>query len=1066
MHRKRREGWVRLAALGPLEVVDAAGEPIDVGGAQPRLVLAAQLSARGNAVSVDALIDALWRDDPPRSAEGTLQSYVSRLRRRLGNDAALLRDPVGYRLVVDADAVDFRRFEMLADQGRTLLREGRVADARRVLADGLALWRGPAFAEFGDVEIVATLARGLDELRLGAIDDRVAADLALGRHAAVIGEVTQLVAQHPLQESFRAHLALALYRAGRQADALRVLDDARRTLVDELGLDPGPALRELEAAILRHDPSLDLAGGLTAPASIVPSAPDAGDGDHGDDARAPLIGRDVELRDLLQTLEATRDATRVAIIEGEPGIGKTRLSEEIAAVAAAQGMLVLWGRAFEGAAAPSYWPWLAPLRSLVRSLPAEAPLPAPLAGLLEPSAADGVTREAEVARFGLFEAVAWLVTSVSQPRRSPRLHAHLHSPHVAPPEARRSLVDRLVAEPLLLVCTVRELEVGRNDAVVDALAALTRRPGTRRIRLRGLDEHQTAELIARTTGEQPDASVTAAVYARAEGNPFFTTELARLLAGGEGVADVPSGVRDVVRHRLSHLSNATTELLQVAAVIGRDIDLDLLARAAGRPFDACLDDLDPAVVHRLLQPVDDRPGTFQFSHALVREVLADDLSPLRRARLHLKVADALDAGDDDTAEIVAEHLWRAASIGVGRRAAEALERAARVAVRRLAYVAAEDLLERAVQLRRAAGSAGSTSANGEDDAARELDAAMQLVLVKASLLGYPALRGSQLLTRAMQLAERLDRTADLTNLLWIEWAGLDLARVVDRCDDVAAAILERTRDAESPAARIVGHTAFGIARWHRGDLLVAAEHLDTARSLASTLGIDRGIALFDRDAIRLSSAFAVYVHELIGDADDPDGGYQAAVDVLPGDRFWEMVVMNFAASAALSTGDLERVVRVAERGEAADPEAVSAFWSVALRLYKAAALCLLGDLDNGLPMLGDSWARYKAMGIVTNAPTWLASRAQALASAGRVDEATRALEEAQDVAAANGDDFAASTVLIAEATLQHARGEDSAVVRATLQRAADIATAQGAGALAARVQREAGALGLEVAVGR
>lgn len=1038
---------MQFGVLGPLEVLDDDGGTIDVGGTQPRTVLAALLVAEGHGVTVDGLLDAIWGDDPPASAAGTLQSYVSRLRRHLGDAAPLRWEPPGYRLDVDPGSVDFRRFEALVEEGRGLLSQGRAADARPLLVEALSLWRGAPLGEFADHDFAAGPRARLEELRLVALEDRLAADLALGRHAAVIGELTQIVADHPLREGPRAHLALALYRSGRQGDALRTIDDARRTLVEELGIDPGRPLRELEAAILAHDPSLD----LTVPAAVLASRPPAVEA-----PAAPIVGRESELADLREALDEARTSTRVAIIEGDAGIGKTRLAEELVADAARRGATVLWGRAFEGGAAPAFWPWLPPLRALVAASD-DGPSPE-LGHLLAPSTTDtGDARSAEPARFALFEAVAALLTRSARARPVVLVLDDLQWADVASLELLVAVLGRLDEVPLLLVCTVRELEVGRNDAVVDALAALTRRLGTRRLRLRGLTRAATEALVRQTTGELPPGATVDAIYARVEGNPFFTTEVARLLAAGEGLADVPSGVRDVVRRRLTALPPATAELLEVGAVIGRDVDLRLLAAASDHDLDACLDHLEPAIVQRLLVPVPEQPGTVRFAHALVREVVADDVTTLRRARLHLRVADALH-DDDDTAEILAEHLWKAAPIGVGQRAAAALERAAHVAVLRLAYAAADDLLERAVQLRRTAGT-------GPDHAAAELGALAQLVAVKGARLGYASLNGSPLLTRGKQLAEQLGRNAELLHLLWVEWAGLDLACLYERAEPTAAELLARSTVFDDPVGPVLGHTAFGITRWHRGDIRGAAEHLDAANELATgILSSTSPLALLDRDGIRLSAPFGVYLHELIGDrADgDADAGYQAAINLLPHDPFWELVVMNFTASAALSTGKAERVVRAAHRGMAADPEGVSAFWSMALRCYYGAALCLLGEVDEGLALLDPAWARYKAMGLRTNAPTWLGSRAHGLALAGRVDEAEASLVEAQHVLHAYRDDYATSTVLLAEAVVRHARGDDAVEVVACLREAVEVATTQGSPAMAERVRRDAAGLGIDL----
>src|SRR5262249_12142842 len=306
--------------------------------------------------------------------------------------------------------------------------------------------------------------------------------------------------------------------------------------------------------------------------------------------------------------------------------------------------------------------------------------------------------------------------------------------------------------------------------------------------------------------------------------------------------------------------------LEVGAVVGRDVDLALLARAAGRSFDECLDAIEPAVVHRLLVAVDEQPGTYRFSHALVREVLVDGISSLRRARLHLRVADALD-DTDDTAEILAEHLWEAAPIGVGARAADALQRAGRVAVSRVAYASADRLLERAVQLRRAA-------ASSDADLDAELDAITWLVSVRGARMGYAALIDSPLLVRAKQLAEQLNRTTELAHLLWAEWAGLDVGCLFERADPIAAELLalaERSGISIGPA---VGHTAYGISCWHQGRLVDSSLHLDRAKDAARALPLDAVVRdLFDLDQLKLSLPFSVYLHDLLGDLDDPERHY-------------------------------------------------------------------------------------------------------------------------------------------------------------------------------------------------
>jgi len=258
-------GALTFRLLGPFEV-QRDGEPLELGGPQQRAVLAHLVLEAGRVVPVDRLIARVWGDEPPAAALGTLQSYISRLRRALeprraaGSPARVLASEApGYLLRVGREAIDVFRFESLADEGRRAAEAGDVATALQRFDEALALWRGPALAGLaGEVSVEAVIVR-LEEGRAAAVEDRFDAELALGRHGAVIGHLQEAVAEQPLRERRWGQLALAQYRAGRQADAVRTLATARTTLGEELGLDPGPELQRLELQILNHDPALALA---------------------------------------------------------------------------------------------------------------------------------------------------------------------------------------------------------------------------------------------------------------------------------------------------------------------------------------------------------------------------------------------------------------------------------------------------------------------------------------------------------------------------------------------------------------------------------------------------------------------------------------------------------------------------------------------------------------------------------------------------------------------------------------------------------------------------------------
>jgi DNA-binding SARP family transcriptional activator len=246
---------VEFRVLGPLEVV-VDGHPVALPAAKPRALLGLLVLNRNRVVSVNDLVDELWGDDPPETATKALQGYVSQLRKALGSERLETKSP-GYALRVDEGELDLDRFESLAREGHELLARGDAEGAARVLTQGLDLWRGAPFVEFESEAFARTAAGRLEDARLAALEDRIEADLLIGRHAELVPELEQLVAREPYRERLHGQLMLALYRAGRQADALEHYRRTRETLVDELGIEPSRELQELEQGMLRHDESLE-----------------------------------------------------------------------------------------------------------------------------------------------------------------------------------------------------------------------------------------------------------------------------------------------------------------------------------------------------------------------------------------------------------------------------------------------------------------------------------------------------------------------------------------------------------------------------------------------------------------------------------------------------------------------------------------------------------------------------------------------------------------------------------------------------------------------------------------
>jgi predicted ATPase/DNA-binding SARP family transcriptional activator len=340
---------MRVRLFGELEAV-ADGVPVPVRGAKQRSLLALLALQRGRPVSADRLIDVLWGDGQAANPANALQAQIGQLRRTFGA-AAILTSEAGYALAVGPDDVDVVRFGQLVAEGRRLAGDGEAALASATLGEALGLRRGEPLAEFAGAGFADAERAHLDELTLVAVEARAGADLMLGRHGELAGELEPLCRQHPLREHLWELHILALYRAGRQAEALRAYTEVRDRLVDELGIDPGPALRELQARILAQDPSLAPASASASatgsPAPVPAAAPPTSAGN----LRARLsrfVGRNAELAQLREAVRSSRLVT----LTGPGGAGKTRLAVEAAAVLGEQHRDGAWLVELAGVAGP------------------------------------------------------------------------------------------------------------------------------------------------------------------------------------------------------------------------------------------------------------------------------------------------------------------------------------------------------------------------------------------------------------------------------------------------------------------------------------------------------------------------------------------------------------------------------------------------------------------------------------------------------------------------------------------------------------------------------------------
>jgi DNA-binding SARP family transcriptional activator len=658
---------VEFRILGPLEVVGEAA--VHLTGQRERALLARLLVSANEVVSSERLIEDIWEDAPPDNALRALPVYISRLRKALrggGLDDVVVTCAPGYILRLAAAEFDAARFDALVASGRDQAAAGDAEQASVTLAEALALWRGPALADLADISFARAEGVRLEEARLSALEDRIDADLACGRHSGLIGELATLVAAHPLRERLWGQRILALYRAGRQAEALRAYQELRGILVEELGVEPSAALARLETAILRHDEELEWRPARPP----VPAAPVGASLEPAEPAPAlclPLphfltdvgrifVGREEEVRHLEQLWkEAAAGDRRVALLAGEPGVGKTRLAAELARRVHEDGAVVLAGRCDEDLGVP-YQPFVEALRHFANNVPSGQLRPrlgrygGELARLVPelvehvPDLPPPLQSDPETERYRLFDAVtAWLAAASAE---APLLVVLDDLQWATKPTLLllRHVVRSAEAMRLLVVGTYRDSELVHDHPLIEVIGDLRRQGGAERLTLTGLDDTAVAAFVEQAAGRALDDEGLAfahAIYAETEGNPFFVREVLRHLTetgaverrtGGWATRlpveemGIPEGVRDVVGRRLSHLSKDAKRLLRVAAVVGAEFHLDVLRAVEDLEEDDLLYALEEATAARLVVEVGRAAPRYRFAHALVRDTVYEELS--------------------------------------------------------------------------------------------------------------------------------------------------------------------------------------------------------------------------------------------------------------------------------------------------------------------------------------------------------------------------------------------------------------------------------------------------------
>jgi DNA-binding SARP family transcriptional activator len=1030
--------------LGPLEAgADAA--PLRLGGRKPRALLACLLLDANRTVSIEQLIDELWGEAPPETATKMVQIYVSQLRKVLP-DGTLRTRPGGYAVQVEPDSIDLHRFEALRAGGRSALLRGDAEAAAARLREALDVWRGPALAEFTEPFALAQRVR-LEELRLACLEDRVEADLALGLHADVVAELELQIARHPLRERLRGQLMLALYRCGRQADALATYQAYRRTLDEELGIDPSAELRALESAILAHDVGLLVARPAVAAAPVAPRVPAAAE---------RLFGREGELARLHAALAgAAAGRRRVVVVTGEAGVGKTTLVETFLGEASG---LIARGQCLErhGEGEP-YLPLLDALGRLARGpagaamvelLTRRAPTWAiQMPWLVEPGELELLHQRARgTTRDRMLREMLELLEQLAEAEPVVLVLEDMHWSDASTLEALVALARRTQPARLLVLATGRSGE-RPLDALVHELSL--RRLGDA-LALGPLDEAAVAQWLADRIGDTPPG-LALLLRERAGGNPLFMGHLLDhwlgegLLPGadlGALARGLPESLRASIADRLAQLAPAEIELLGAASVAGGEFAAGTLAAALERP--------DSEIAARCLSLADRRAlvefraeGRFGFTHELHREVLYDRLAPDRRAALHGRIGVALERDGAPAAEVAAHFV-------AGREpepAVRFLELAAHQAFARTAHSEGIRLLSTALQ------QAGDLPP-GAERTRTEVELLSSLGQAQVATGGWSAPEAEQALLRARELAERLDDNEPLVALLLALATLYEVRGQFAIAGDTLDAAARLTPDG-AHERRLEWRDLLACNLFHQGSFARALEEAEDGIALfqeggdegeystfPATLGDNAGVSCHDWAALALW---------FLGRPDQALGRARHAVELARDPSRAHSVVPAQAQLAIIHQCRLEPESAL-EAAEAtiADASLYGYAYRVAMgQIVRGWALSAQGDHDAGALELMTGLEGARETGARMDEPHYLAMLADVHRRAGRLDDGLSAVAEALEIVRRERSRFYAPELLRLRGALLAAGGEEGDA-EASFDEALDLSRHLGARALELR----------------
>ena len=1022
--------------LGPLEVRDG-GAPLPIGGGRQRALLALLLLNANRVVPVKRLVDDLWGENVPGTASKAVQIYVSKLRKVLPKGRLETRPP-GYLIQLEDGELDLWRLERLLAEGRHALAEGKAQEAASHLREALSLWRGPALAEFTEPFAQPASAR-LEELRLACLEERIEADLALRGRGELVGELEALVARHPLRERLRAQQMLALYRSGRQAEALSVYQESRRLLDEELGIEPSQRLRDLERRILQQDPELDRAA----------EAPPARPAGEPTQRRVPapaktpslssrtLVGRGGELGRLRCLLdEALAGYRQVVFVSGPAGIGKTTLVEAFLTEAEANGALVGHGQCFEQyGAGEAYMPVLEALGRLCRGshgdeivavLADRAPTwLSQMPGIAEAAGGAMAASDAGTTPQRMLRELVEALEAITELRPLALLLEDLHWSDPSTIDVVSALARRDDSARLLLLATYRPQDA-RADShrVWETAHELHQRGLASEIGLGSLTPCAVVDYLElRFPENEFPLDLSAVLHDRTDGNPLFLDRVVESwvesgsIAGGEGVwtlqapvaqlsVDVPATIRQLIEHQLDKLDRPDRELVEAASVAGSEFVAAVVAAACRRAEDEVETRfMEFARQGRFVEALDEAvwpDGTVSthlgFVHDLYAEVAYAAVPPGRRARLHRDIGSRLESaygeGAGEIASELAAHFERAYDPDLTSRY---LGLAAEQALERRALREAIEHLTRAID---------ALAELPDDRSRRERELALRISLGNTLMAarGYAAPEVKDTYTRAQDLCQMLDDRARLPPVLYGLWVNSFVAGKHRAACELGAEFLKLMQETGDPAV-VVAHRALGWPLVSMGRFVEGRAHLEEAvgsydrerdRPLGVLYGQDPGVAAgatlawalwflgFPEQAVA-RSAQAV---DTARDLDQPIAlAYALACDAM-------LRQLRREAGPALHQAD-EAVALATRDG--------MTLWRAWASVPRGWALSMAAEHEEAIATIREGIACADETGSAWSRPYFLAMLAEAHRSAGQLDAALACVDEALVAAEASDE---------------------------------------------------------------